>query len=138
MKPVFIIALVAVAMIGMPTVYAQSSSATNITLDPIPSTIPLDYGPFMVTGKLTTSDGTPISGKPVWMDADSGDGRNQGGNAITDSNGYFERELYFWHEADPGNWEVFVYFEGDSDYDLSVSASRYITVESTTVETPTD
>jgi hypothetical protein len=104
-------------------------SPTNITLDPIPSTIPLDYGPFMVTGKLTTSDGTPISGKPVWMDADSGDGRNQGGNAITDSNGYFERELYFWHEADPGNWEVFVYFEGDSDYDLSASASRYITVE---------
>ena len=92
-----------------PTV--ETTSPTNITLDSIPSSIPLDYGPFMVTGKLTTSDGTPLSGKSVWMDADSGDGRNQGGNAITDSNGYFERELYFWHEADPGNWEVVVFLK---------------------------
>ncbi|MBT7252670.1 MAG: hypothetical protein HN875_02915, partial [Candidatus Nitrosopelagicus sp.] len=110
------------------------SSSTNISLNSIPSSIPLDYGPFMITGKLTTTDGTPLSGKSIWMQADSGDGRGQGGDAITDSNGYFERELYFWHEADIGNWEVYVYFESDADYDFSASTSRYITVEPPNVE----
>jgi len=106
-----------------PTV--ETTSPTIITLDSIPSSIPLDYGPFLIRGSLTDSNGIPISGKPVWMQANSDDGSGQGGDAITDSNGYFI-----------GNWDVYVYFESDADYDFSSSTSRYITVEPTVTTVP--
>ena len=126
--------MVGVMVIDSPVVI---SSPTNITFDSIPSTVPLDYGLIPITGQLTTSDGTPVSGKTIHLYGISNRNVETGGSTFTDSNGYFERSLQLWHEIDhPGNWEVFVYFEGDADYDSSVSASRYITVEPTVTTVP--
>ena len=123
--------MVGVMVIDSPVVI---SSPTNITLNSIPSSIPL-YDSISVSGILTAIDGTPISGKPVWIEAESSSGLYNSVDTTTDSNGHFESVLSFQYDDDVGNWNVYAGFDGDNDFDISYSADYSLYVEAPAITT---
>ena len=110
------------------TVRSPEGLGTSISLDPFTSSITVDDTLFL-SGRLTTGGGVPIYSKTIWIQADSDNGRGVGGSAITDSGGYFTRELGF-SEYDVANWTVYAKFDGDSEYKKSSSTARLLTVTS--------
>ena len=133
LKSVFIIAIVAVAMIGMivPSSFAQQSK-TTITLDPIPSSIEV-YDSIIVSGVLTSIDGTPIPNTAVWIVSETDNEKSNPVNTITNSNGYFESVLNFNFKDDAGNWIVYSFFEGNEVFDFSYSDNQYLNVDPPTI-----
>ncbi|MBT7474091.1 MAG: hypothetical protein HN619_05480, partial [Nitrosopumilus sp.] len=91
MKPVFIIAIVAVAMIGVmvPSIFAQSNDLILI-LDPFPMTAN-EGDSIMFSGLLLTADGQyVISDAPILIKSDVPYGVDQSiAFATTDENGEF-------------------------------------------------
>ena len=87
----------------------------------------------MVSGKLTTSDGYPISGKPIWLTINDEDGEGTGIFVTTNSNGQFETNFDITSGMKISDWTVQAFFDGDTNYFASVSNYRYFTVGSTNV-----
>ena len=101
-------------------------TSTVLILDSFPSSIEL-YDSISVSGVLIAIDGTPISGKPVWIEAESSSGWYNSVETTTNSNGYFESVLSFSH--DDGSWIVYAGFDGDSDFIFSYSGDHSLFVE---------
>jgi hypothetical protein len=93
------------------------------------------YDSISVSGVLIAIDGTPISGKPVWIEAESSSGWYNSVETTTNSNGYFESVLSFSHDDDVGSWIVYAGFDGDSDFIFSYSGDHSLFVEQPAVTT---
>jgi len=96
----------------------ESIKQSSISLDDITPVLSIDSS-IKFSGKLT-SEGNPLSGKTVWVNVESTDGKTKRGSAITDSNGYFSAEAHFWG-FDTGFWYIDAEFEGDSKFSSSYS-----------------
>jgi len=91
---------------------------TEISLNHLPSGM-TEYLNYMIEGYLTTLDGTPLSNKEVNVLYDNSDTGYEVTYVpvTTDSNGYYSAKIGggSW----PGTHELWIFFEGDSDYDMS-------------------
>ena len=114
LKSVFIIAIVAVAMIGVmvPSVFAQSNDLILI-LDPFPMTSN-EGDSIMFSGVLLTADGQyVISDAPILIKSDVPYGVDQSiAFATTDENGEFFTNWVA--TSDRINYNLYAIFEGDS------------------------
>jgi len=113
------------------TVKTPDLPGTIITLDPFTSSI--TGGKVSFSGQLISENGLAISGKMVFVQAESG-GSGQSLSAITDSNGRFTAELNFGTENKV--WTIYAKFEGDSEYKKSSSNIRQLTVTSAPTPPP--
>jgi len=69
-----------------------------------------------ISGKLVTKDGAPISGKNVWIEAESSNNRVKAIAAITFQGGHFFAKIPFTNDNDAAKWNFFIGFDGDEGY----------------------
>ena len=106
-------------MIGMMVpsdVFAQQSG-TTITLEPFKSSISLLYETnILLSGQLLNENGSPLSGKEVWVHGNIVNDRGQSKSAFTDSNGRYTVDYDNLSVNSIGTWTIYAEFEGDSKY----------------------